>query len=330
MTGPESISTDGRRHWPLQAVLRLQREPRLSVMIFHRVLAQHDPLRPTEPTADEFEQRMRWVRDNFSVMPLGEACSALASGALPRNALSITFDDGYADNCTLAAPILSQLGLHATFFVASGFLDGGLMFNDAVIETLRQARGRTVDLSLLSLGRHVLDADAAIRGSVAAILDGVKYLPEHDRRQRVHEIAQLARAELPGDLMMRSEQVAALHAMGMGIGAHTQSHPILTRVPLETARREITDGRRRLEDITGTRVGIFAYPNGRPGRDYAAEHVALVRELGFDAAVSTARGVARPGSDLFQIPRFTPWDRGDWRYGLRMAQTAMTSRYACA
>jgi hypothetical protein len=48
--------------------------------------------------------------------------------------------------------------------------------------------------------------------------------------------------------------------------------------------------------------------------------VALVRDLGFDAAVSTAWGAARSGGDPFQIPRFTPWDRTRLRFAARLAR----------
>ena len=65
--------------------------------------------------------------------------------------------------------------------------------------------------------------------------------------------------------------------------------------------------------------GLFAYPNGKPGTDYLTDvHPALVRELGFDAAVSTRWAAARRGEDLFQIPRFTPWDRSRLKFGLRL------------
>ena len=117
----------------LQVLLRLARTPRLSVLAYHRVLPAHDPLFPGEPSAAEFEQRMRWVQANFDVLALGEAVRALREHRLPRRALSITFDDGYADNYTVALPILRRLGLPATFFVATGFLDGGCMFNLSLI-----------------------------------------------------------------------------------------------------------------------------------------------------------------------------------------------------
>ena len=104
----------------------------------------------------------------------------------------------------------------------------------------------------------------------------------------------------------------------MQIGAHTVSHPILAGVDIETARAEITRNREHLQQLTGSRIGLFAYPNGKPGTDYAGEHVSLVEELGFDAAVSTAWGAATAERDLVQIPRFTPWDRSRSRFGLRL------------
>jgi hypothetical protein len=89
-------------------------------------------------------------------------------------------------------------------------------------------------------------------------------------------------------------------------------------------------GRVQLETITGARVRLFAYPNGNPVRDYRHEHAELARELGFEAAVSAAWGAARPGDDLFQLPRFTPWDRGNFRFGLRLAAKRFAPSYARA
>jgi hypothetical protein len=67
-------------------------------------------------------------------------------------------------------------------------------------------------------------------------------------------------------------------------------------------------------------VRLFAYPNGKPNQDYAADHARIARELGFTAAVSTAWGAASAASDPFQLPSFTPWDRSRMRFMLRMAQ----------
>jgi len=314
----------------LPLLLRIRGASRLSVLAYHRVLPAQDPLLPGEPFAADFEHRMRWVKANFNVLPLGEAVRALREDRLPGRALSITFDDGYADNHELALPILRRLGLPATFFVATGFLDGGCMFNDVVIEAVRRAGGADLGLGDLGLGRHPLGSDEQRARAIDRILACLKYFEPERRRRVALEIAQRSGSAVPTALMMTSEQVRALHAAGMEIGAHTVTHPILAEIPLGHARHEMDASRARLERITGAPVRLFAYPNGSPRRDYFAEHAALARQLGFDAAVSSAWGAAGPGDDLYQIPRFTPWDRADWRFGLRLAHNAMRSGYACA
>jgi peptidoglycan/xylan/chitin deacetylase (PgdA/CDA1 family) len=310
-------------------VLRATGGPRLSILIFHRVLPARDPLRPSEPDAVDFELRMRWLASAFRLMPLIEAARRLTDGSLPVNAACITFDDGYADNLTIAAPILSRLRLPATFFIASGFLDGGRMFNDTVIESVRAVSG-TLDLSAIDCGIWPCADDVGRMKAIDGLLERLKYLPQEERQKKVDAIAGIAGLPARSELMMTRQQVRELRRHGMSIGAHTVTHPILTGLAPDEARREIEDGRRDLEDIVGERVKLFAYPNGKPGRDYDASHVAMVRSMNFDAAVSTAWGVSNRRSDLYQLPRFTPWDADVNRFGLRLAQNMMRGKATAA
>lgn len=292
---------------------------RLSILIYHRVLPQPDPLFPDELDAARFERQLALVNDCFRLVPLRDGLRGLREGALPPRAACITFDDGYADNAEIALPILQRHGAPATFFVASGFLDGGRMWNDTVIELVRRAPA-TVDLTRAGFGVLQLDTIAQRQAAIGALLGQLKYLPLEQRQERVDLLCKLIPVALPDDLMMRSAQVRQLHAAGMEIGGHTVRHPILARIDAAAARREIADGKEALEALTGSPVRSFAYPNGKPGQDYLAEHARMAREIGFDAAVSTSWGAAGPASDPFQLPRFTPWDQGRARFVLRMLQ----------
>jgi peptidoglycan/xylan/chitin deacetylase (PgdA/CDA1 family) len=331
--GSVEASPRSRRTW-MRALLGLLSPAgsrgRLTILVFHRVHALPDAMFPGEMHAATFRERMGWIREWFNVLPLDEAVTALSRGTLPARALAITFDDGYADNYTVALPILQQLQLPATFFVATGFLDGGRMWNDTVIETVRAAQAPALDLSSLSLGVHRIDSPEAQALAVRTILSGLKYLSPPERQQRVDAIAGTVADRLPMDLMLSSEQVRGLAAAGMGIGAHTVTHPILARLDDPTARREIADGRIALEGLAGQPIRLFAYPNGKPGNDYTSAHATMVKELGFTAAVSTSWGVARTADSLFELPRFTPWGVGRVRYGLRMAQNLTRKSRAVA
>ncbi|USX18014.1 polysaccharide deacetylase family protein [Oxalobacteraceae bacterium OTU3REALA1] len=309
--------------WPTRPLLRLLSpggRRGLSIMIYHRVLAAPDPLFPGEIDRAAFAIQLGLLKSSFNVLALDEAVRLMRAGRLPPRAACITFDDGYADNAVEALPILQRYGLTATFFVATGFLDGGRMWNDTVIELVRKAPatpGARFDARTAGLGLLPLDGPGARRAAIGALIGHLKYLPMEERLAMVERLAGEADYALAQDLMMSSAQVRQLHAAGMGIGAHTVNHPILAAIPARQAGDEIAAGKQRLETLTGAQVPLFAYPNGKPNVDYRAEHVGIVRELGFEGAVSTAWG-GRIG-DLYQLPRFTPWDLGAPRFQLRLA-----------
>ncbi|MBA3057999.1 MAG: polysaccharide deacetylase family protein [Gammaproteobacteria bacterium] len=291
---------------------------RLSVLIFHRVLLEPDALFPDEMYARRFDDLCGWLAAWFNVLPLDQAAAHLKAGTLPARAACLTFDDGYADNYHVALPILRRHGLSATFFIATGFLDGGRMWNDSIIESIRACQRPFLDLSGLGLGRQALAGVQERQAAIAALIDQIKYRPAPQRVAMTEQIALLAQVALPHDLMMSSHEVRAMHQAGMQIGAHTVSHPILARLTDEQARDEILAGKQFLEQLLDERVSLFAYPNGKPGEDYTPRSVDLVRGLGFNAAVSTRWGACAVGDDLFQIRRFTPWDTTRLRFGARM------------
>jgi peptidoglycan/xylan/chitin deacetylase (PgdA/CDA1 family) len=291
---------------------------KLCILIYHRVPAVRDDILHDEVDAAMFEQHMSVLAREFNVIPLSEACARLARGSMPSRALCITFDDGYADNEEVALPILKRLGLCATFFVSTGFTDGGLMFNDAVIESVRAAPAGMHDLADLGLGVIELGEPSSRRAAVDRIIDVLKYHPLAKRRALVEQLTATLRAAVPARLMMSAAQIMRLHQSGMEIGAHTVNHPILASLSDDDAQIEIADSKRTLEEITGARVTLFAYPNGKPGQDYDAQHVRLVQHAGFSAAVCTTRGICTGASDLFQLPRIGPWDRDPRRLAARL------------
>ena len=170
--------------------------PKLSILIFHRVHARADTLFPYEPDAINFERLMRFVAASFRVMSLAEAAAGLARGELPARALVVTFDDGYADNAEVALPILQRCGIVASFFVSTGFLDGGRMWNDSVIETVRACRHEQLDLDGFGLGLCPLAGPAARRNVIASLLAHIKYLSLNEREEAIARLQEIGRAHV--------------------------------------------------------------------------------------------------------------------------------------
>ncbi len=290
---------------------------KLSIFIFHRVLPEPDPILPWEPDRLQFDSIVGFISSAFNVFTLSDAIHKLVEGTLPAATAVITFDDGYADNYSEAREILLKHSVPATFFIAAGFLDGGRMWNDDVIEAVRRVGDGMFDLSEHNLGIHKL-SDAGSRVSCyGQILRELKYRPHDVRQDIARRVARCSGLTDSSPLMMTTAELIALSQSGMEIGAHTMTHPILSCLTDDDAEEEIRAGRCRLEDLLGRRVEVFAYPNGAPGVDYDERHVAMVKRAGFVAAVSTRAGVSRHDSDLLQLARFTPWDRDVGRFALR-------------
>ncbi|MFC5490336.1 polysaccharide deacetylase family protein [Dokdonella soli] len=247
---------------------------------------------------------------------------------MPARAACITFDDGYRDNFEIAVPILRRHGLVATFFIATGYLGTGRMFNDTVIEVVRRLPLGEIDLSWIGLATHNIHDDASRARLFAEFVGAVKYLPVERRLAACDRLASIVQGHLPADLMMTPEQVRDLVKHGMSVGGHTVDHPILASLTDEQARIQITENRNDLAALIGTAPTLFAYPNGKPGTDYTIAHARMVEEAGYRAAFSTGWGVATRRSSKFQLPRIGPRDVNATRFIARVIYNVGSARPA--
>ena len=290
---------------------------RLLILCYHRVLAEPDPIQPECMDRRVFEDQMDVLARSYKPLNLADAVARLRARRLPRRAVCVTFDDGYADNCEIAMPILLRHGIPATVFVASGMLDGGCMWNDEIAEAVRATSETTLRLPECPELSLASDQDRA--AAVKSILWRLRRIPSNERRRQTAQIVAALGAGSTDGIMLTSAQVRELHGNGIEIGAHTVSHPILARLSAADARKEITDSRESLAEIIGSEVHGFAYPNGFPGVDYDSGHVEAVSRAGFSYAVSTANGTSVQGGDVYQLPRFKPWNQARSKFGVKLA-----------
>lgn len=304
------------------------RNSRLSVFYFHRVLERPDPLLPSEPDARMFDQILRWIGAQFTVLDPLDACERLVAGTLPARPAVISFDDGYMDNHDVALPLLRKHQMPAVFFIATGFLEGGAMFNDRVIEAIRNARSDSIAMPTLSESlpsRLALGSDAERRAAIGQILRAIKHFEPGLRDEHVRKLeASVGYRQALGS-MMTPKQVQALHASGMRVGGHTRTHPILCATSDAQAEEEIVGSLEDLTAITGERPSLFAYPNGKRGSDYDDRHVRILEHARCAFAFSTRAGAAHRATPPLEIPRFTPWNRTSIRFGVHALKNILTT-----
>jgi peptidoglycan/xylan/chitin deacetylase (PgdA/CDA1 family) len=288
------------------------------ILTFHRVNDDHDPFFPAVPTP-VFEERMAYIARHYLVLTVEELVERMQRGAAPRNALAITFDDGYRDTLTHAAPVLARHGLRATIFLATGYIGTPEPpWFDRVAQAFKLARAAEI-----ALGGSVLplrsEADRLRAWRLA--LDWLKGLPDEERRRSADGLVAALRPRTPDRprrVMLTWEEVEALRGLGFSVGAHTVTHPILSRMAPAAAREEIRGSRAAIENALGIPVRAFAYPNGGPG-DYNQAVTALVAEAGFTCAATTRRGLNNSRTPVLELRRGGPWEEHLPTYALKLA-----------
>lgn len=294
---------------------------KLSILIYHQVVATRDPMRPSEPTAAEFDWQMQLLARYFTPLSLDEAVQRLTHGTLPANAVCVTFDDGYLNNLTVAAPILAKYQIPATVYVATAFRHGDNMWNDRIQDLCADPNRLVLKTSEgdIALGDWPSRIAAAQQ-----LLKKLKYLAVAERLQAVDELYRLNQADEYTPRMMNDSQLQQLAALGVTIGAHTHNHPILKSLDAKAQQVEIEQSKMLLEQILQQPIAHFAYPNGVEGRDFDDVAVQWVAAAGFKSAVMTNWGYSTAATSPLRLKRFTPWDQHPLKFHLRLIKQLMS------
>ena len=277
----------------------------LRVLTYHRVL-EPDAAEASNPslvsaTPAVFAEQMRHLARRYRVLPADEVASAYRAGRrLPERAVLITFDDAYRDVGEIAWPILRRFGLPATVFVPTAFPDEARPFWwDRLHHAIRTTACSALDG--VPPDPLPLRTPEARRATLRALQGRVKAMPHADAMRLVDEVCdRLGVAQAPTSNVHGWDELRQLAGDGMTIGAHTRTHPALTRLPLPEARAEIRGSRDDVRREIGVVPVIFAYPFGA----HDDRVVAAVREEGFDLAVTCLDGHNRvPACDPLRLCR---------------------------
>ncbi|WP_224982613.1 polysaccharide deacetylase family protein [Geomonas agri] len=292
--------------------VRNRLSPPVLILLYHRVTRlEHDPqLLAVSP--ENFRAQMRYLKENFALARLDDDWERI-----PKPAVVVTFDDGYADNALEALPILEELQVPATFFVATELLGSGREFWWDDVERLLLTE-RTYPPALeLQINGAAKRWDTAMPQQRARCYQELlpllrRELPQQ-REDHLDKLRSWAGAGKEGRATHRSlsgEELRTLAASPqVTLGAHTVTHSSLSTLPASHQREEIAASRARLEELTGKKAEVFSYPFGTR-RDYTGATVSVCRELGFARTCSAFPGQWRAGTDVQQLPRqvVRDWD----------------------
>ena len=287
----------------------------LTILAYHRVLPLQEsllyPFQSMVMPRDLFEQQISHLRQHYTMLTLAEAVERLRMRDLSPRAVAITFDDGYRDNFEVALPILKKYGIPATFFVVTGALGGKTrLLWDEVVTRVRQLKdsGAWDQILREPLSPWMHEKLRSLASGESAETVGERIVRDMNRvslHDREAGLAALRRAT-PGESkysdppLMSWDELREMRRAGMLVGAHTESHPFLDELDPETARREIQDSIRTLNERLGEPITLFSYPRGR----FKENVKGLLQEAGIEAAVTTDLGRNSPGGDPYELRRF--------------------------
>jgi peptidoglycan/xylan/chitin deacetylase (PgdA/CDA1 family) len=296
-----------------------RRAPAFPILTYHRVNDDRDPFFPAVPT-EVFDRHMDFVARTYRVLTVEECVERMRVHTLPRNALALTFDDGYRDNLTHAAPILARHGLPATIFLATGFIGTAeVPWFDRVAMAMKLTSAQSFVAP--SGERMGLAGEADRSRALKRTLATLKRRPDDDLRRAVDRLLEdlgVTDQRSFKNWMLSWDDVHALAGLGFSIGAHTVNHPILSRVGRRRARTEIVGSRTMIESACGRAPAAFAYPNGASD-DYTAAVIRLVRDAGFRYAVTTRFGINTSATSPWELRRGGPWEHDVSIFALKLA-----------
>lgn len=303
-----------------QACLRLTRGHVRSLM-YHRFCSDEAP-NPRRMSAGLFRRQLRHLADRCRVAgPDDQARLEDRLAPRPDRPLAVvTVDDGYADFHAHAFPVLRDLGLTATLFVTTGFVDGTCwMWWDRI----RWALDHTdhADLAFPFRG-GVLRGDLGTeRGRTAfwqTLVPALRFVTDAEKETVVADLAAALEVTVPAAPPERYApspwaQIAAMADAGITMGAHTRTHPILAQLDREAARAEIEGSRADLAARLGSAPDWFAYPQGGPA-DFTAETESLVDAAGFAGCYVAYLDLAAEGRRLARHRYHAVSDWADFRW----------------
>lgn len=273
------------------------------VLFSHNIISQDDDYYEFlqglgHLTLEEFEAKIRFLLKKYKFVSLGE-CLNIRPEDRSANLVVLTFDDGYKNIHSNVFPILKKYKIPAIIYLTTETIGSGkMLWSDKLIHALTKTENIKVAIPEIFDRSFKISTLNEKLNFYKIVSNEMKKFNEEKKevilKQIIDQLLSANRENQSKDLMLNWDEIKEMHESGLvEFGAHTETHPILTKIPLDKVKREILKSKSTIEEQLKCRVESFAYPNG----NYNDHIKTIVRELSFSSAVTTA-------DDPFQVDNF--------------------------
>lgn len=296
---------------------------KIAVLRYHSVLQNPDDFGESIGSgiihsSQVFAKQMQMIASRYHPVSLDEVCAfARGEADLPLYSVAITFDDGFADNLEVAAPLLARYGIPASIYLAADYIGNRLppwycrLRHAFAVSTIREwaVDGDAVfDMSDRAQRRQAF-LDSSRKCAKLCRVPQEELLAEIQTKLKVEPFAT--------PVMLTWEGVRELLRQGHIIGSHTLSHPNLAYIGGNDMTNEITASKLEIERNTQTEIKHFSYPSPIMEPHYSDETVMMTRRAGYHSAVTCNKGAVVRGDDTLKLKRmFAPQALPDLEWAL--------------
>lgn len=305
----ESVAT-AALYLGVNTAFRACLQRRLLILCYHGVVedaqVQNPLLNRNAIGVSEFTRQMVELKRLFVPIRASHLRDWQSGNAImPNNAALVTFDDGYRNNLTRAAPVLRSLGIPALINISTGYVGSKrVLWPDEIHRRVVFWPHRFMPMPVGQKDRP-LPVDRSARLAVAEFLrESCKRLSQDDLTCYLAQLREVDVPEPSDELFgfLSWDEVRMLKRMGFDIGSHTVDHPILTKLRQDELDRELRDSKNMIESHTESECTYFAYPNG--SRDDVSPGVLdRTRCAGYSFAFMVRNSLASSSDDPLMLDR---------------------------
>jgi peptidoglycan/xylan/chitin deacetylase (PgdA/CDA1 family) len=281
-------------------------------LLYHRIKEKDEAMDflPTliNASPEEFEKEIKLLTKNFNVISINDALNNLKDNKpLPEKSMLVTFDDGYRDNYLNAFPVLKKYKVPAAIFLTSDLIDSDdLIWTDKIACMIDKIKGRS--LAVPGLGVYTVINKKNKDKAKFAIIEYLKSIDDREKDKIINSMSMGWNTDscchAAERYYLSGKEILEMAENGITFGSHGFSHSVLTKIDAGRLEREIIESKARIEEVTGKRVELFAYPHGAHG-DFNENIAYFLKKSGYKAAFTAVpgRNYISDKLDLFSLKR---------------------------
>ncbi len=267
-----------------------------TILMYHRLRESKDKPGDFDPngclcvTPETFEAQLNHLKAHHKILTLDDFIAQLKSGTLPINAVTITFDDGYRDNLTLALPILKKLQVPATIYFTMNMNTSQMCFwwhnLEHVLRSLKK-----IQFSFKNTSHEFDLATSELKMAAFNAIRQIFIALNEDDQKDLDKILLSKTIEKPSPVETLSEDdIRQMSASGLiTFGAHSVTHAVLKNLPDGIEAAEMQVSKKYLEVVLEKPTKHFAYPFGS-ALEAGPREFESAKKVGFESATTTRFG----------------------------------------